>query len=87
MQPSRYREAVPQFLEGILQTMKFDVDHLLALGVVVRVGCADLWAATRRLLGAGVRIGTEEQLSRRKASSDVRPSHGENFPERDGQRL
>lgn len=45
--------------------MTVDVDHLLAMGVVVRVGSADAWTATRRLLGAGVRIGTQEQSARR----------------------
>ncbi|HTJ72712.1 MAG TPA: hypothetical protein VL551_34555 [Actinospica sp.] len=53
--------------------MTIDVDHLLAAGVVVRVGGADVWAATRRLLGAGVRIGTEQQLARRQARSDAVP--------------
>ena len=52
--------------------MTVDADHLLALGVVVRVGSADLWAVTRRLLSAGVRIGTEEQLARHKAARDAR---------------
>jgi hypothetical protein len=50
-----------------------DVDHFLAMGVVVRVGGADAWAATRRLLGVGVRIGTEQQLARRQAHRGADP--------------
>lgn len=64
--------------------MTIDVDHLLAVGVVVRVGSADLWAATRRLLSAGVRIGTEEQLARRKAVGSIQSASGDNPPECEG---
>lgn len=64
--------------------MTIDVDHLLAVGVVVRVGSADLWAATRRLLSAGVRIGTEEQLARRQAVGSIRGAAGDNPPEGEG---
>ena len=58
-----------------------DVEHLLAMGVVVRVGSADAWAATRRLLGVGVRIGTEQQLVRRpvcQSTHSMCPLHQSN---------
>lgn len=44
--------------------MTINIDHLLAAGIVVRVGGADAWSAIRRLLGAGVRIGTEQQSAK-----------------------
>jgi len=52
--------------------MTIDVDHLVAIGVVIRVGSADAWTVTRRLLEAGVRIGTEEHLARRMAAKIAR---------------
>lgn len=41
--------------------MTINLDQLLAAGAVVRVGGADVWNATRRLLGVGVRIGIAQQ--------------------------
>lgn len=64
--------------------MTIDVDHLLAVGVVVRVGSADLWAVTRRLLSAGVRIGTEEQLARHGTTRSVRVGYSDNPPDGEG---
>ncbi len=52
--------------------MTIDVDHLVAIGVVARVGSADVRAITRHLLEAGVRIGTEEHLARRMAARIAR---------------
>ena len=63
--------------------MAIDVEHLLAAVVVVRVGSADLWTLVRRLLSAGVRIGTQEQLARRTAAT-VRITYGEQPPELEG---
>lgn len=69
--------------------MAIDMEHLLAVVVVVRVGSADLWTVIRRLLSAGVRIGTEEQLARqtlarRTAAGNVRITYGEKPPEIEG---
>ena len=64
--------------------MTIDVDHLVAMGVVVRVGSADAWTAVRRLLGAGVRIGTEEQFARRPAAAATRTAFREISPGSEG---
>ena len=50
--------------------MTIDVDPLLHSGVVVRVGSADLWTATRRPLSAGMRIGTEQPVCRKTATGE-----------------
>ncbi len=47
------------------------VTYAAAIGVVIRISSADAWAVTRRLLGAGVRIGTEEHLARRMAAKSA----------------
>jgi hypothetical protein len=66
--------------------MTIDMDHLVAMGVVVRVGGADALTFTRRLLGAGVRIGTEEQLARRMAAESARTARGDIPPGGGGER-
>ena len=61
--------------------MVTEVAHLVAIGIVIRVGSAGVWAIARRLLGVGVRIGTEEDLARRMAAKSAcitcggQPSH------------
>jgi hypothetical protein len=66
--------------------MTIDVDHLVAIGVVMRVGSADAWAVTRRLLAAGVRIGTEERLARRVAAKIARTACADLPPDWGGER-
>jgi len=67
--------------------MTIDIEHILAGMVVVRIGSADLWAITRRLLSAGVRIGTEEQLAHRAAAGMVRITYGNELSEVEGSRI
>jgi hypothetical protein len=68
--------------------MTLHAQNVLAVVVVVRVGSADLWALIRRLLSAGVRIGTEEQLAHRAATvGTVRITYGDTAPETEGTRI
>lgn len=64
--------------------MTIDIEHILAAMVVVRVGSADLRTIVRRLLSAGVRIGTEEQLAHRPAAGMVRITYGNELSETEG---
>lgn len=64
--------------------MTIDTEHLLAAVVVVRVGSADAWTIVRRLLSAGVRIGTQEQLAQQRAVGAVRITYGDRPPEIEG---
>jgi hypothetical protein len=60
--------------------------HLVAIGIVIRVGSADAHAVTRRLLGVGVRIGTEEHLARRTAAKSASITCGGHPSHRRGER-
>jgi hypothetical protein len=59
--------------------MATEVAHVVEIGIAIRVGNADAWAATCHLPGVVMRIGTEEHRVAAKSvciTCGDHPSHG-----------